>query len=363
MWRPRLPKSFSNRSRGTSRRTDAQASREFNALLQEALFAHLAQDPETTERALTDAVRIDSDATDAYVALCRFYRGRGEIGRAIRLHQNLLLRKDLRPRERVRVLLELAQDFQAGGFLRRAVASFEEVIAHEPKNPVALRALVESLVSLREFEKAIPLERRLAKLEKRDRAREAELWSQYGEHEREQGRASSARKTAKMALRRNRRCARAFVLLGHLEVDRGKNKAALAAWAKVPTLDRALASGIYPMVEAAYAATDRARDYEAFLRGLIEEQPGDQGTTLALARYLSSRGDVDLARIELKRLLDRSPNNFEARLVLGRCLLTAGREEDIVSEFANLIDLLEESSQSLALGSTPLSRLEDEGLE
>ncbi len=86
-----------------------------------------------------------------------FYRGRGEIGRAIRLHQNLLLRSDLKPRERVKVLCELGQDFEAGGFLRRAVASFEEVIAHEPRNVDALRSLVEALINLKEFEQAIRL--------------------------------------------------------------------------------------------------------------------------------------------------------------------------------------------------------------
>jgi lipopolysaccharide biosynthesis regulator YciM len=349
VWRPRLPKILSS-ARKPSR---TESGRRFDALLQEALFAHLAHDAETTERALTDAVRIDSDATDAYVALCRFYRGRGEIGRAIRLHQNLLLRSDLKPQERVKVLCELGQDFEAGGFLRRAVASFEEVIAHEPRNVDALRSLVEALINLKEFEQAIPLEKRLAKFEDRDRTREAQLWAHHGEHERDQGRASAARKAAKKALRRDKLCACALVLLGELEVDRGKNKAALAAWAKVPALDASLASEVYLKVEAAYAAIDRARDFEGFLRARIEKRPGDQGAILALARYLGSRGDADLARMELKRLLDRSPANLEARLVLGRGLLAAGREEDIVSEYATLLDLLEASILATAQPSAP----------
>lgn len=339
MWRPRLPNILRN-PRGRSR---TSTSRDFDALLQRALFAVLAQDPETAERALTDAVRIDSDAIDAYLALCRFYRSRGEIGRAIRLHQNLLLRKDLAAREREQVLLELAQDFHAGGFLRRAVASFEEVVSQESHNPIALGALVVLLADLLEFPRAIVLERRFAKLEGRDRTREASLWVRMGEHEREEGRAKVARKAAKTALRRDARCAAAYVLLGQLEADRGRDKAALAAWTAVPALDRALGIDLYPKVEAAYAATDRARDYEGFLRGLIEEQPREEGATLALARYLGSRGDSDLALIELKRLLDRSPKNLAARAVLGRCLLAGGREDEVASEYASLLDLLEET--------------------
>jgi lipopolysaccharide biosynthesis regulator YciM len=349
VWRPRLPR-FLRYRRGRSLKS---SRREFDVLLQRALFAILEHDSETAERALTDAVRIDSDAIDAYVALCRFYRSRGEIGRAIRLHQNLLLRKDLDASERVKVLLELAQDFHAGGFLRRAVASFEEVISHEPRHALALGALVDLLADLQDFARSIVLERRLAKLERRDRTREASLWVQMGEHEREEGRANTARKAVKTALRRDARCARAYVVLGQLEADRGRDKSALAAWAKVPALDRALAVEVYPMIEAAYAATNHARDYEGFLRGQLEEQQGDDGAALALARYLTSRGDSDLALIELKRLLDRNPKNLQARAVLGRSLLAAGREDEVLSEYVSLLDLLEAAPR----------RFEEEGLD
>ncbi|MCP4037396.1 MAG: tetratricopeptide repeat protein [bacterium] len=338
MWRPRLVNFLRRRGGRVS------LGHEFDALLQQALFANLAHDHETTERALTEAVRIDSDAIDAYVALCRFYRGRGEIGRAIRLHQNLLLRKDLSPSDRQEVLLELAQDFHAGGFLRRAVASFEEVLAHAPRNPVAARALVELHADLQDFPRAIALEKRLARFEKRGKGREAALWVRFGEHERDHGRANAARKAAKTAMRRDGRCAPAFLLLGQLEADRGRDKAALAAWSKIPALDRRLAVEVYPRVEATFAATDKARDYEGYLRALIEEEPGDVGATLALARYLNSRGDADLALIELKRLLDRQPRNLEARVVLGRCLLAAGRDDEIGTAYAGLLDLLEEGT-------------------
>lgn len=348
MWRLQLPKSLQlprslqllKSLRGRSR---TPSGGEFNALLREALFAILAEDPDTAERALTDAVRVDSGDIDAYLALCRFYRGRGEIGRAIRLHQNLLLRKDLDARERSRVLSELGQDFNAGGFLRRAVASFEEVLAHDSRHKLALGALVDLLADLQEFPRAISLERRLAKLERRDRSREASLLYRMGDYEREEGRASAARKAAKTALRRDPGCARALILLGQLEADRGHDKAALAAWKKVPALDRSVAKDLYDKVEAAFAATNRARDFEGFLRDLVRDNPGDTEATLALARYLRSRGDSDLASIELKRLLGREPGNLAARIVLGRCLLAAGREAEVVGEFASLLDLLEEA--------------------
>lgn len=338
MSRPRWPAFL---SQGRRKRKATRA--DFDALLQKALFAHLAEDDVTTERALTEALQIDSDAVDAYVALCRFYRGRGEIGRAIRLHQNLLLRKDLAPADRQTVLRELAQDFRAGGFLRRAVASFEEVLAHDSRDVFALRSLVDLHADLQDHPRAIALEKRLARIETRDKAREASLWVAFGEHEREQGRAGAARKAAKTALRRDQKSAAAYRLLGQLEADRGRDKAALAAWSKVPALDRKLALEVYPRIEATFAATGRAREYESYLRGLIEHDPGDRGATLALARYLLSRGDAELAMLELKRLLDHEPRNVEARVVLGRALISTGREEEIRVAYGDLLELLDRS--------------------
>ena len=70
-----------------------------------------------------------STAVEAHLALGRLYRMRGEVGRAIRVHQNLLLRSDL-AREHMQTALEdLAEDFRQGGFLQRAIASYEEVLA------------------------------------------------------------------------------------------------------------------------------------------------------------------------------------------------------------------------------------------
>ena len=70
------------------------------------------------EDALVRAVRIDADGIESYLALARLYRMQGEIGRAIRVHQNLLLREDLRKEQRLTALADLGADFRQGGFER-----------------------------------------------------------------------------------------------------------------------------------------------------------------------------------------------------------------------------------------------------
>ena len=63
--------------------------------MRNALHLVLSGDLAGAEVALAEAARIDSSSADVYLALANLYRARGEIGRAIQIHQNVLLRPDL----------------------------------------------------------------------------------------------------------------------------------------------------------------------------------------------------------------------------------------------------------------------------
>ena len=106
---------------GRSRKVDAARVEE---AFRRALIALLDDDPEGAELPLAELVRDDSTQIEVYLALGQLYRRRGEISRAIRIHQNLLLRSDLASEHRERALRGLARDFQRGGFLQRAISAF-----------------------------------------------------------------------------------------------------------------------------------------------------------------------------------------------------------------------------------------------
>jgi len=320
---------------------DARVPRSADVALREALLAVLDRDLERAELLLTSIVRRDSTAVDAYLALARIWRQRGEVGRAIRIHQNLLLRLDPGSDDGRRVMLDLAADFREGGFLRRAIAAYEEVLAHEPRNAEALRGLVALLAEARDHPRAIEMARRLARVEGRDASgEEARLRVEAAEAAAAEGRSHDARRALKQALRKDRACVRAWCLLGALEAERGKPRAALAAWARVPKLDRAAGPLVYPQLEATWAALGRTRDYETFLRSLLADSPDDAQAALALARTLAARGDLDESLSELRRLLARDADALEPRGALGRILLSEGRDDEAVKEYAELLDVL-----------------------
>jgi lipopolysaccharide biosynthesis regulator YciM len=320
----------------------ARAMQDVDTMMRAALLAILDRDLDRAEDFLSRAARIDSNGVEPFLALGRLFRARGEIGRAIRIHQNLLLRSDLTPEQRIEVLSDLAADFRQGGFLRRAIGSYEEVARRDPKRREALRALVGLLGEVRDFTRAIEVARKLGRLEgvKSDAAL-AGLYVDMAEAARAEGRNGDARKAVKRALRKNRHLVRAWVALGELEAERGRGKAALAAWVRVPEIDRRSGPLVYPQLEATYAALGRPRDFEKRLQELLEKYPDDIGARSALARTLAARGEIDSAVMELRRILEHDADDLEARDALGRILLAEGRDSEAGQLLGELLDALD----------------------
>jgi lipopolysaccharide biosynthesis regulator YciM len=318
------------------------AARDADVALREVLRLVLDDDLEAAEKILARIVKDDSDQIDAYLALARLYRRRGETGRAIRLHQNLLLRTDLPPEVRDEALLGLAGDFRQGGFLQRAIAAYEEVLDRRPRDVVSLRALVRLHADVRSFPRALELSRRLARVEGGDgRGEEARLLVESAEAAIAEGRSDEARRALKKALRRDPSSAPAWLNLGELEAEKGHAKRALAAWRKVPEVDRRRAPEVYPRLEATYAALGRARDFETELRKRLEEEPDDGEARLALARALAARGEMEGAAGEIRALLEHDPENLRGHAALTRALLAEGRESEAVKATVELLEVLD----------------------
>jgi lipopolysaccharide assembly protein B len=75
--------------------------------------------------AFIEAVQHDPDTSDLHFALGNLFRRRGEYERAIRVHQHLLSRADLKRDERERAQNALAQDFMKAGLFDRAEEAFK----------------------------------------------------------------------------------------------------------------------------------------------------------------------------------------------------------------------------------------------
>ena len=78
---------------------------------------------EQTDQALEHflkMVRVDDKTIETHFALGSLFRRRGEVDRAIRIHQNIIARPDLASEQRDQALFSLAKDYLRAGLLDRA---------------------------------------------------------------------------------------------------------------------------------------------------------------------------------------------------------------------------------------------------
>ncbi len=100
----------------------------------------LSDEPDLALKEMVQVARLRSEAADVYMALGEMFRSKGEIGRAVRIHQNLLARPDLPKSVHLQAHLALATDFQTGGLLDRALYQYQKALDIQSDHAGALEA-------------------------------------------------------------------------------------------------------------------------------------------------------------------------------------------------------------------------------
>ncbi|MGE8546485.1 MAG: lipopolysaccharide assembly protein LapB [Alcaligenes sp.] len=123
----------------------------------------LNEEPDRAIDAFVEVAKLDPETTELHFALGSLFRRRGEMERAIRVHQSLLSRADLPAADRENAQFQIAQDFLKAGMLDRAEAAFEAVRETRFAVP-AMRALIRIYESEHDWPRAIEAVRRLRAL-------------------------------------------------------------------------------------------------------------------------------------------------------------------------------------------------------
>ena len=114
----------------------------------------LNEEPDRAIDAFVEVAKLDPETTELHFALGSLFRRRGEMERAIRVHQSLLNRSDLPEAEREHAQHELAHDFLKAGMLDRAESAFEQLTDTRYALP-ALRSLIRIYESEHDWPRAI----------------------------------------------------------------------------------------------------------------------------------------------------------------------------------------------------------------
>lgn len=117
----------------------------------------LSDQPDKAVDTLIKMINLNSDTVETHIAMGNFFRHRGEIDRAIKVHQNLVSRDELSDSQRETALKELGYDYYQAGFLERAEDTFIKLLASSKHKVAAQKQLFSIYQTTKEWGKAIEL--------------------------------------------------------------------------------------------------------------------------------------------------------------------------------------------------------------
>jgi lipopolysaccharide biosynthesis regulator YciM len=256
---------------GKRRRESAATADDLRSNYFKGINYLLNEQPDKAIEAFIKVLEVDSETVETHLALGNLYRRRGEVDRAIRIHQNLIARPNLVSGQRSEALLELGHDYLSAGLLDRAENLLQELADGGEYRVQALRQLIDIYEQEKDWDKAIDSARLLEKATGNHLSPvvahyQCELAERFRESDDQEG----ALDLAKKALGTHDGCVRASILEGDILTDLDQHEKAIRAYQRVEEQDADYVPETIGRIQYCYRALRRPQEMDAYLNGLME---------------------------------------------------------------------------------------------
>lgn len=250
---------------------------------------------EQTDQALEHflrMVRVDDKTIETHFALGSLFRRRGEIDRAIRIHQNIIARPDIASEQRDQALYSLAKDYLAAGLLDRAENLFVRLAQGSRYQVQSLEALCGVYEQERDWEKAIDAGQRLEVIGGHSWALQiAHYHCELAEAAALKKDFAAARKFVKKAQAGRPRTMRGALTRAHIARDTDDNKTALKLYHRIIDENTYLIAEALPEIVAIYKRENATAVLERALQALLKKNP-DMASLVAYTAIVNDLGGI-----------------------------------------------------------------------
>lgn len=263
----------------------------------------LSEQPDKAVDLFIDLLQVDTDTIDTHLALGNLFRQRGEVDRAIRIHQNLVARCLDSTEQQNLSMLELARDFIAAGLLDRAENVLISLLKDDDLADDARKMLLQIYEQLNEWQKAIDIAEKLSS--KKHLKVVAHYYCQLAEADLSHSDFKAAGARLKRALKADPLCVRAEILFSHVYIKQQQYDTAIKHIDRIPELSSAFASEAWNLLSQCKSNIDENSLASILVRWLEKTQ----NTTVALALADSIQHEQGASEAEnfILRHIKRNP--------------------------------------------------------
>lgn len=252
---------------------------------------------------------VDSDTVETHLALGSLFRRRGEVDRAIRIHQNLIARPSLSREQRAQALLELGQDYMRAGLFDRAENLFLELTEMRLFNDQAHLNLLEIYQQEKEWQRCLEVAGKVSS--RRDPSLNnaiAHFYCELADIQLRQQNTGAAENYLKMAQQVVRNHVRATLLQAQIELARGDCKKVIRLLKRIEEQEAAYLPEILATIVSCYRKIGLQKELYAYLEDvyarqgctaamlylteILVEKAGEEQAVARLLTHLASQADL-----------------------------------------------------------------------
>lgn len=295
-------------------------------------------------------LEVNSETLDTHIALGNLLRKRGDVDRAIRIHQNLLAGSGLPSSQLHQAHLELARDYISAGLLDRAEQLLLDLTEESPaQHRVSLRHLLEIYHSERDWPRAIEVAGELARLESvtdRDKSRQpaARMLSHFhcelALEKQAAGDAEAAKHLLRRTLAADPDCARVSLMLGELEIQAGCYATAVKVLRNVQRQDPDYVPETIALLRRCHEALGDEARLHSWLQQCMMEKPSAP-LVLAIADDMQrNEGSAAASEFLAAQLAEHPSLRGLAQLISLQMSSTEGKAKDDLGLLQVLVERL-----------------------
>ncbi|KQN55778.1 lipopolysaccharide assembly protein LapB [Erwinia sp. E602] len=254
-----------------------------------------------------EMLKEDSGAVEAHLTLGNLFRSRGEVDRAIRIHQALMESASLTYDQRLLAIQQLGRDYMAAGFYDRAEQMFGQLVDETDFRVSALQQLLLIHQATSDWTNAIEVAERLVKLGKeRQKMEIAHFYCELALQAMGSDDLDRAMSLLKRGESADRNSARVSIMMGRIQLAKGEYARAVSHLQRVIEQDHELVSETLDMLETCYQHLNQPQAWRDYLQRCVEENTG-AAAELHLAAILDRDEGAEVAQTYITRQLQRHP--------------------------------------------------------
>ena len=250
---------------------------------------------EQTDQALEHflkMVRVDDKTIETHFALGSLFRRRGEVDRAIRVHQNIIARPDLAAEQRDQALFSLAKDYLKAGLLDRAEKLFVRLSQGSRYQVDALDSLMRIYEQEKDWQRAVDAAQELEVMGGSSLALQiAHYYCELAEAAAGREDYAAARQFVKNAQTGRPRTLRGALVRAHIAQATNDNKTALKLYHRIIDEHTYLIAEALPEIVAIYTRENQLGELEKALQGMLAKNP-EMSALLAYTAIVNDIGGI-----------------------------------------------------------------------